>query len=193
MNQCIKCTLAFVFTMSLSANADIIVLQHESRDFVTGQIDNEHFNAPFVITAIADTDDRIRGDNSWLIRHGTASIEIIGVGTFEFLTPTSSAVSNDQEHVTLGRDDLNLALFIGPSHPDFRDWDMSTSIGPIHNDDGLLIQWERQPPIETTGGVLFFDFREDIRVTFTATVIPAPSALVFLAGAGVLSRRRKRT
>ena len=175
------------------AQADIIIFEHRSRDHVTGQVDNEHFNARFVITAIADTDDRIQDGDVFYIEHLTASIDIDGFGTFDFTTPTLSFVNQGRESVGFSKSFPNARdLFTGPSHPDFASWDMSNSIGPISNDDGRLIQWERDPPIETTGGVLFFDFREDIRVTFTATVIPAPSALALFAVAGLVSRRRKR-
>jgi len=152
--------------------------------------------SPFVITAFADTGDRAElplGDG-WFIDHLSAMIEIDGVGAFGILTPTSTWVGNNSRRVGFSHaGPQGRLLLLGPTHPEFGQWDMTTSIGPVFGNDGHLLQWDRDPLIETTGGILFFYDMDDVPVTFTAEVIPgAPAPLCLLPAAFVLCPRRRR-
>jgi len=149
----------------------------------------------FVITAFGDIGDRTEIASGWEIEHLTAMIEIDGVGSFGILTATRTFVNNATQRVGFSRVSGNQGrdLFNGPTHPEFGHWDMTTSIGPLFGDDGSLFQWDRDPVIETTGGILFFFDAEDVPVTFTAEVIPgAPAPLCLLPAAFVLCPRRRR-
>jgi hypothetical protein len=139
--------------------------------------------------------EEIPSGTGWYIDHTSAIIEIVGVGTFGFVTPTRTVVNNAGG----GRVGFSHAgptgpaLFTGPTNATFIDWDMTTSIGPISGVDGRLTQWNREPFIETTGGRLILFDEEDVPVTFTAEVtVPGPAPLAMLPLAAVLCPRRRR-
>jgi len=120
-----------VLAMATTASADIITFIHECNTSVTGTLDGEPFEATFTITASGDTDDRDTNGLDFWIDHTSASIEIDGVGTFDFVTPTRTFANNDFEVVGFSRAGANgTDLFNGPSHRDFGAWDMLSSIGP---------------------------------------------------------------
>ena len=182
---------AAAVVLSPSAHADIIIFEHESVTPVTGRIGDTDFTAPFIITAVGDTDDRERTNHAWSIEHVSALIDIQGVGAFEFVTQTSSFVNDGNDTVGFSRSIGLGDLFNGPSNPIFHDWEMLTSIGPVAGRDGRLIQWDIDPLIETTGGILRLDDRENIEVVFTATVIPVPAVGAAIAFVCVVRRRRR--
>jgi len=147
----------------------------------------------FTITAFGDIGDREEFTNGFFIEHFSAMIEIDGVGSFGILTPTLTFVNQASSRVGFARAPSGLDLLTGPTDPDFALWDMRTSIGPISGNDGRLVQWDLDPQIETTGGILYFFDAEDVPVTFTAEVIPgAPAPLCLLPAAFVLCPRRRR-
>jgi len=185
--------VALVVVVGPATHADIILFEHECVTPVTGRIGDIEFKAPFIITAVGDTDDREREGTAWLIAHLAATIDIHGLGTFDFLTPTMTFLQEQTNGVGFARVEGNQGrdLFDGPRHPDFEFWDMTTSIGPLSGNDGIVTQWDRDPLIETTGGILFIEEQFDLRVVFTATVIPTPAAVWAFGLLWVFPRRRR--
>jgi hypothetical protein len=180
---------------SAAAPAEMITFVHEGAG--GGTIGGNIF-APsdFVITAVGDTDDRqvFPIGSGWYIDHTAASIRIDGVGTFDILVPTRTFVNNEVfEGVGVvgfahgGSEGLD--LYDGPDGSDFAAWDMLNSIGPLTG-NGLLLQWDAGPPVETTGGTLIFD-TSITTATFTA-IIPAPPTMALIGVVALTRQRRHR-
>lgn len=177
-----------------SASAAQITFVHESSG--SGTIGTQSFGATapvnFTITATGDTTAaQSFGDGFW-IDHVSASISIAGVGTFDILTGTRTFVYNLGQVVGFSRaGGTGLDLLNGPRlFPELGTWDMTTSLGPITG-AGEIIQWNANPNINTSGGVLFINSTPDATVTFSATVVPAPGA-VALGGVALLGASRRR-
>jgi hypothetical protein len=144
----------------------------------------------FTITGQGDTSDRFGdGFSLFIIPNTSAQIEIPGVGTFEFLIPTYTAVAGA----------LGVAHFIvepgfsvleGPVSPVLETYDLLSSIGPIFG-DGLLHQWTAVD-VMTSGGVLVFENRAMKNASFEAIVaatVPEPGTLAILV-LGLLASER---
>jgi len=157
----------------------------------SGTLDGDAFSAVFTITATGDTSNRNNlGGFGWDIAHTTATINIDGVGVFDFVSPTRTFINNDAWIVGFSRTGNSGAdLFNGPQDAALAAWDMTASIGPISG-EGELLQWGNLfDDVMTTGGLLRFDdFFTDAR--FTAIVVPAPATLLALGG--LLATRRRR-
>jgi hypothetical protein len=177
-----------------AASADLITFIHEG--YGGGTLDGVGFGAlapvHFVITATGDTANRANsGATSYEIVHDAASIAIDGVGTFDFITPTRTFVNPAIDQVGFARGSgTKNDLFDGPMNAAFGAWDMLSSIGPFNGNDGFLVQWD-ESPVDTTGGVLFFNQVGDINATFTAIVVPTP-AIIALAPISALTLTRRR-
>jgi hypothetical protein len=142
----LSCAIASV------AAADNITFTHQGEGM--GNIGGVPFNFTiFTIHATADTDDVQSLGFGWWVDHQTASIDIMGVGNFEFLTPTRHFVNNGAQLVGFSRAGMfGDDLFNGPNNAVFGAWDMTTSIGPIQGTGGVL-QWN-VGDIVTDAGVL---------------------------------------
>jgi hypothetical protein len=137
--------------LACTAAADPIKISHQGEGM--GNINGVPFNFTiFTVTAAGDTDDRVDFGGGYYIIHDTASIDILGVGVFQFVTPTLTFVNNGVQIVGLSRSDSFLDLFNGPSNAAFGAWDMTTSIGP-HDGVGTVLQWNSGDFI-TDAGVL---------------------------------------
>lgn len=152
------------------------------------------------ITATADTDDITAFSGGFSLEHLSATIDILGFGTFDFVSPTRTFVNNSISQVgfsratSIGGTDL-LNDFVDPA---FAIWDMLTSIGPISDSSANYLQWATGTPIETTGGILVFN-NGSVPGTFEAIVddtpvIPLPAAgWLLIAGVGGFALMRKRS
>ncbi len=156
-----------------------------------GTMDGVPFpDSNFVITAIADTDERTAYDNGWFIDHLSASILIDGLGEFDFLSQTRTFVNQSWGMIGFSRGGLGgHDLFYGPRRVEFTTWEMLTPIGPLSG-TGKLFQWNYSPQVVTAGGVLIFDDRTVIGSTFKA--VPEPCTVLLFALGG-LAVRWKRT
>jgi len=186
------------------AHAAPIVFQHAGSG--SGTLNGvPFFNSPFVITAFGDTSQVVYAYpgnpavSVWYIDHTSAQIQIGGVGTYSFFTPTRTFVNNKVDPPEPGivgfsrAGNSGLDLFNGPQDALFDTWTATTSIGPVTG-NGHLGQWNNSPVV-TTGGVLEFNANEIVPTTFIATVIPEPTAATI--GLGLLTpltlvRRRRQ-
>ena len=183
-----------------AANAAPITFTHEATSS-GGTLDGVAFGAgDIVITATADTDDIVSiGTGVWGVQHLTATIEIAGLGVFDFISPTRTFVNNgfvgfsrSTGGGTGGADLLN-----GPDG--FGAYDLTTSVGPSTG-SGSFLQWATSTAILTSGGILEFA-SASTQITFTAVVgvsdVPLPAAfplfLAGIAGLGFMRRARKAT
>ncbi len=139
----------------------------------------------FTIFGVADSANRQSYFSGWLTLHSSASISITGVGTYQILTPTHTFVNNDNALVGFSRSSGSLEdLFNGPTDAVLSTWDMLSPLGPIVG-TGVLLQWDSFPPIDTSGGILFFESGAT-SVTFTAITEPTTLSLLVLGAAVVL-------
>jgi hypothetical protein len=149
----------------------------------------------FVITGVGDTTDRVVLDPGriFAIEHLSASITLDGLGTFDFLIATQTFTNDDV--VGFARPYPGSDLFDKPEAASLSPWEMLSSIGPITG-EAVLFQWDVEPIVNTTGGILFFDTQITLG-TFTA-VVPEPSTVahfkraLILPGLMWLHRRRRR-
>jgi len=190
------CFIKYVFPVILlamfsgNAIASLITFTHESNG--SGSINGIAFtDTNFVITAVGHTENRQLREvtSTWFIDHDLASIDISGVGTFDFVTNTRTFVSNSISLVGFSHaGESGADLLSGPRNDAaFSTWDMLTSIGPVSG-FAILAQWEVSEVV-TTGGVLVFNAGGSggPPVTFTAVVseVPVPAA-VWLFCSGII-------
>lgn len=190
-NRCAQTGLAIaVITLTAgSASAVPIFFTHEGAG--SGTIGGVAFaTTPFVITATGDTSNRAVQGAAFFIDHGSAQIDITGVGVFNFTTATRTFVNNGTQTVGFSRAGVGGAdLFNGPTLAIYGAWDMLSSIGP-DSGNGNLLQWGSSN-VNTDGGVLLFN-NGGSPATFTARVVPAPAATAFLGLGGIAALRRRR-
>jgi hypothetical protein len=199
--------LTMVVAMTAQVNAALITFTHTGEVVtaaMTGTVGGTPFATPqFTITATGDTTARqSAGPNVFFIDHTTASIDIVGVGTFDFISPTRTFFNDAVNVVGFSRGGGGGGdLYNGPASATLDGWDMLTSIGPVAG-TGSLIQWADAPQINTSGGILIFNDRVASSATFTAVVaadaVPEPATLtMFGLGAlgfvgGALRRRFRK-
>jgi hypothetical protein len=188
--------LAIFFTLCLSTicSAVPITLIHEGSG--SGVLGGIPFNdVDFVITATADTANRVSiVSDAYSTSHDSAQIELLDLGTFDFVTSTRTFVNLDLALVGFSRFEGGTDLFNGPNDPILGTWDMLTSTGPLSG-EGYLTQWEESNgQVITSGGVLEFFSSSVSPATFTAVVgIPEPSSIMLAAGSlGLFALRRQR-
>lgn len=144
----------------------------------------------FTITGQGDTSDRFGdGFSLFVIPHTSAQIEIPGVGTFAFLTPTFTAVAGAIQVVHF-LVDPGFSLLEGPESPVFGTYDLLSSVGPIFGAE-LLHQWT-VVDVVTSGGVLVFEDGFSPKGSFEAIVEASalePGSLSILA-LGLLATQR---
>lgn len=170
--------------------ADIVLTQE---GYGNGRIDGVAFPlSHFVMTAYANTAERRTEGFGYWLPHSAASIDIDGLGTFHFLIATRTFVNSSHASVGFGRYGLFEGdLFDGPTNAQFAAWDMLSPVGPVSG-GGVLLQWDPDHgDVLTTGGILEFDFRLNVPVTFSATVPASASVGPFAATVLVVQRRRR--
>ena len=154
-------------------------------------------SSTFVITALGDTTNRATiSPGTFAIDHGSASINITGLGTFSFTTPTRTFVNQGVQVVGFARTVGGSDLLDSTSNAAYSTWDLLSSIGPITG-SGSLLQWA-SAPVVTSAGTLVFN-NSSTTLTFQAVVgnaIPEPGTFQLIAlgllGAGLLTRFRRQ-
>ncbi|MGD1916777.1 MAG: hypothetical protein ACFCBV_11405 [Phycisphaerales bacterium] len=181
--------LAAVTSFAASAAAAPVIYIHEGSG--SGTLDGVAFDSSFTIRALADTDNIVSFSGGLAVQHDSATIDIDGVGSFDFLIDTRTFVNNRVELIGFSRSDGGgtggLDLFNGPFDPALGSYDLGAPFGPILG-DGELLQWA-STPVDTTGGVLFFD-SDFTDARFTAIPAPGTASLAIIAGLAAVRRRR---
>ena len=174
---------------SLAAPAAVITFTHAGTG--SGTLGGVPFtNQTFTITGSGDLAiGAING--GYAVDHDSASIDISGLGIFDFVSKTRTFVSNESSLVGFARAGyLGADLFTGPYSDVFASWNMQTDIATVSG-QGTLLQWSLLQVI-TTGGILVFN-SEITTTSFSATVVPEPASTVLLCcGASLLLLRRPR-
>jgi hypothetical protein len=148
-------------------------------------------HSAFTITGKGDTTERFTDFNgTFYINHSAAQIAIDGLGAFDFTIQTRTFASPTQAIVGFARGgELGVDLYDGPTHPLFGTWQMDRAIGPIQGVASLYL-WDYRP-VETSGGLLYFNVAVSVPAEFTA-FIPEPATRLLIACGIVLSTRRLR-
>lgn len=171
-----------------AANADPATYIYTG--FTSGTLDGVEFTSRAItITGQADTANRILFGPAWRVTHDSATISIDGVGVLNVITATSTAVNNSNMRAVFGNVEMNFALYLMGSTPEFETWDLTTSLGPLDL-AGQFLQWEFAP-LQTSGGELRLNDQTGTG-TFQAIVVPAPGAVGVLMFAGFVGARRRR-
>lgn len=186
------CAVIGIACLAGGAHAAPITFIHTSHG--SGTIGGVPFgDAPFTITATADTANRQSFSGAYYINHVTASIDIVGVGVYTFITATRTFVFNAGNAAGFSRSGpIGADLVTSGGDPSLGTWDMLSSIGPVPG-PGELLQWGSSPTINTSGGTLFFNPDENPGGTFQAIVVPGPASIGALGFTGLVITRRRRT
>jgi hypothetical protein len=161
-----------VCAIAAAAHAEPITITHQGEGM--GTIDAIPFDlSTFTIHASADTDNILPFDAGWFVNLDTASIDIKGVGTFEFITQTRYFVNNNIELVGFSRAGIDgTDLFNGPANAELATWDLTTSTGP-HEGAALIVAWNHSD-VHTDAGVLVLLDAFSLSI-FNATVDACPA------------------
>ncbi len=183
--------LAFVgiLFLSIAAVCDAAPVTYTYEGIASGQIGSTVFDMkPFIITGIADSQNRTRGQGVYTIVHDSTTIQLEGLGTFDISSRLMSFVN--RRFAVAGLSYVNRVLINQLHNDDFAHWGLINSIGPI-TDPADIIQWDVFD-IMTSGGVLEL-YDGPTTVTFTAfSLVPEPSSLCLCIGSIVLLGIRRR-
>jgi hypothetical protein len=187
-----KLIIAFVIAISSApvCNALPITLVHQGVG--SGTLGGISFTeTPFVITALANTADRVfYGHGVIELKHKSTNVAIDGLGSFSFITSSSTLVDLNNANVGFAEYGLFKAqLIFGPSDPAFTTWYLDTSIGP-YSSVGEIAQWE-YGTMNTSGGVLIFEENGFANLTFSA-MIPEPNSICLVGCLLPLAFHRRR-
>jgi hypothetical protein len=181
---------------SLGASATPITFIHSG--FGSGTLAGTSFTSTaFTITASADTANvqSCSGSCSF-IDHSSVSIDIAGLGVFDFLTATRTFFVDASDIVGFSRAGVNgLDLYNGPINAALDGYDLVSSIGPVSG-IGQLLQWTSGfGVVDTNGGVLVFanGSSDGTFQAITKGTVPEPGTLALvgtlLLGLAALRRR----
>lgn len=134
------------------ASAQMLTYTHSGTG--SGSIGGTNFSsANFIITMQVDGVN-LQTSPGYYIDHTSVSIDITGVGSYTFITPTRTFVTSGGLVGFSRAGASGLDLFNGPSGSALAGWGMLTPVGPVVGNGGLL-QWSNSP-VDTSGGVLDF-------------------------------------
>ncbi len=189
-------TTAVIALLSLSIGVQAALITTTFTGNGSGTLAGSSFlRSDFTITSVGDTDNRvfISTDNIYWLLMSTSSINIQGIGDFNFSQQQQVFCNQNNSAVGFSRADGS-DLFDMYSVPSSSSWDMSTSFGPVSTNTGSLMQWT-MATVNTSKGVLIFNTNSSIPSTFTAVVgVPEPSSIIALLGGlvGVFGLRRRK-
>jgi hypothetical protein len=181
-----------LLTMGLSSHAQILTYVFSATG--TGGLGPSAFsNAPFTITAKADTSSVTSVGNVFFLNTLSATVNVTGVGSGTFLEiPTTLFDNQDTSVVGISTTIFNRNV-LSDTNSAFATYKLATSIGPVTGSP-IFFQGE---DFRTSAG--FFGLISVGNVTFRAFTVPEPGSIALLTGLSVsgglfavsrLSRRR---
>ena len=170
-----------------SANAALIEITYSgiaSGSWLTGVYAGQTFtNKAFSIHSVYLTDAITTIPQGYKATNGAADVTVDGYGNFAVISSTANFVSNGASRAgftVVGQSDV---LSFGNGA--LSSWNMQSNIGPITGTGVFNTQ-----NLFTTLGAL--RFTGTTTVTFTSTVVPAPSAAALIGLVGAVGARRRR-
>ena len=170
-----------------SANAALIEITYSgiaSGSWLTGIYAGQTFtNKAFSIHSSYLTDAITTIPQGYKATNGAADVTVEGYGNFAVTSSTDNFVSNGASRAgftVVGQGDV---LSFGNGA--LSSWNMQSNIGPITGTGVFNTQ-----NLFTTAGAL--RFTGTTTVTFTSTVVPAPSAAALIGLVGAVGARRRR-
>ncbi len=172
--------LAALVLSAAPGDAQQIVFRHEAT--LSGTLGGAPFGpTAVVLRGVGDLGNRQSFGNGYYLVHDSATVEVSGLGIFDFVSSTRTFVNNAQQLVGFARGALTgLDVLDGPFHPDLANWDMQSPVGPLTGAGGA-INWDLGDVV-TSGGVLDV-VSGPVTVTFGASPC-ASSGAPFCLGDG---------
>jgi hypothetical protein len=171
-----------------AANAAVIEFSYTgtaSGRWFSGTYSGQSFtNKAFTITLRGLTESATALPNGMGYKTNTsgAIVTIADYGSFAVTSETAVWVNN-----TFGRSGFGIrdsGDIVGLGDNSFNTWNMQSSLGPITSTGSF------NEAFSTTGGLLRFNGSP--AVTFSATVVPGPSAAALIGLVGAVGARRRR-
>lgn len=195
----LKCFKAAAATLLLAVSAQAATITFTHSGSGSGTLDGVSFGsiAPvsFTITAIGDTSAITSPDTGVLsLTHTSASISIVGLGSFDFLIGTRTFFNDNNNVLGFSRSSDGTDLLYSGAGAALEGYDLASDIGPVAG-SGFMQQWALSDVI-TSGGVLFFNTGGQ-GGSFSAVVddgrVPEPATLLLcMMALGVAGASRRR-
>jgi hypothetical protein len=172
-----------------AANAAVIEFSYTgttSGQWLNGLYSGQSFtNKAFTITLRGLTESVTALPNGMGYKTNTSGgiVTIADYGSFAVTSETAAWVNNSFGRSGFGIRDSSDILSLGDNS--FNTWNMQSSLGPITR-TGVF----NSTALWTTGGAVRFSGSP--AVTFSATVVPAPSAAALIGLVGAVGARRRR-
>jgi hypothetical protein len=178
---------AAVLLLPLAASASPITYIYSGTG--SGSLDGNPFSTAFTITAQADTDN-VGGwcCSTYQNTHSSASVALVGLGTFSFLAPTHTWLAPGC-CMGFGADlSLNYLTLFSPAIVNVG-YALDTAFGPVTSSASTQGQFVN---IGTSGGALTLSQVSDVTFQAETSAVPEPStyALMALGLAGIVAIRR---
>lgn len=183
MRNLFICVIAFsMANFAVNANAgNPIVFTYQGTG--TGWLGETPFtDADFTITAVGDTENlRCFSQGGYTIDHDTASINIAGVGTYDFTINTATFVNNATQLAGIFCNECAAGdLIYAPTDAVFGSWNLLSSLAVSGTGETNGFQ---EGDTGTTGGNLFIA-DSTFPATFQASTDRAPNILFTYQGTG---------
>ena len=170
-----------------AANAAVIEFSYTgiaSGQWLNGLYSGQSFtNKAFTITARSLTDLVTPYADGYKTNTSGGNVTIADYGSFAVTSDTAVWVGNTFGRSGFGIRNSSDILSLGDSS--FDTWNLKSSLGPITR-TGVFAG----AALWTTGGAV--KFSGSTAMTFTATVVPAPSAVALIGLVGAVGARRRR-
>ena len=174
---------AVVASSASAADIDFTYSGVASGQWLNGLYSGQSFtNKAFTITARSLTELVTPYSDGYKTNTSGATVTIEGYGLFAVTSETAVWVGNTFGRSGFGIRNSSDILSLGDSS--FDTWNMQSSLGPITSTGSF------NEAFSTTGGLLRFNGSP--AVTFSATVVPGPSAAALIGLVGAVGARRRR-
>lgn len=195
VHKIISLACVSAFLLSSVAQAEFINFSFEgSADFSIDGTTNS--NVDFLISANADTDDvmsNVFDPNLLFVDHGSATIDLGGLGLYTITSGTSTFVNQTSGVFGLGDAGAGFIEFDLTADTFFNTYDLESSFGPValdvENNNASLTAED----VNGSSTISFLSFLAPVTSSAVVVAVPEPTTLGFLAlGCLGLSASRRR-